>query len=115
LAFESHHPIPVSITDYLQRIVQYCPNTPNVTFVAILAYFDLIIHRIGTQGMGHLQITPRNAHRLIITGISLATKFFSDTTYSHARLAKVGGLSCAALRDLEIHFLYLLDWDLKLS
>ncbi|PFH58719.1 hypothetical protein XA68_13317 [Ophiocordyceps unilateralis] len=53
-----------------------------------------------------------NIHRLIIAGVTCASKFFSDVFYTNSRYAKVGGLPLPELNHLEIQFLVLNDFRL---
>ncbi|ERS95652.1 hypothetical protein HMPREF1624_07726 [Sporothrix schenckii ATCC 58251] len=55
-----------------------------------------------------------NIHRLIIAGVTCASKFFSDVFYTNARYAKVGGLPLAELNHLELQFLILNDFRLAI-
>ncbi|KAI1495829.1 cyclin-domain-containing protein [Biscogniauxia marginata] len=54
-----------------------------------------------------------NIHRLIIAGVTCASKFFSDVFYTNSRYAKVGGLPLAELNHLELQFLLLNDFRLS--
>ncbi|KAF8002963.1 hypothetical protein HF325_002208 [Metschnikowia pulcherrima] len=56
-----------------------------------------------------------NIHRLIILGITVSSKFFSDIFYKNLRYAKVGGLPLEELNYLELQFLLLLDFKLMIS
>ncbi|KAI9884048.1 MAG: Proteasome subunit beta type-1 [Watsoniomyces obsoletus] len=56
-----------------------------------------------------------NIHRLIIAGVTCASKFFSDVFYTNSRYAKVGGLPLIELNHLEIQFLILNDFRLSVS
>ncbi|KAJ2965646.1 hypothetical protein NQ176_g10517 [Zarea fungicola] len=56
-----------------------------------------------------------NIHRLIISGVTCASKFFSDVFYTNSRYAKVGGLPLAELNHLELQFLILNDFRLAIS
>ncbi|KAK3904688.1 cyclin-domain-containing protein [Staphylotrichum tortipilum] len=53
-----------------------------------------------------------NIHRLIIAGVTCASKFFSDVFYTNSRYAKVGGLPLPELNHLELQFLLLNDFRL---
>ncbi|KAI9787931.1 MAG: hypothetical protein M1816_007331 [Peltula sp. TS41687] len=53
-----------------------------------------------------------NIHRLVIAGVTCASKFFSDVFYTNSRYAKVGGLPLMELNHLEIQFLILNDFRL---
>lgn len=54
-----------------------------------------------------------NIHRLIIAGVTCASKFFSDIFYTNSRYAKVGGLPLPELNHLELQFLLLNDFRLS--
>ncbi|KAI1638463.1 cyclin-domain-containing protein [Biscogniauxia mediterranea] len=56
-----------------------------------------------------------NIHRLIIAGVTCASKFFSDVFYTNSRYAKVGGLPLAELNHLELQFLLLNDFRLSVA
>lgn len=55
-----------------------------------------------------------NIHRLIITGVTVASKFFSDIFYKNTRYAKVGGLPVEELNHLELQFLVLTGFELMI-
>ncbi|TVY41104.1 PHO85 cyclin [Lachnellula occidentalis] len=54
-----------------------------------------------------------NIHRLVIAGVTCASKFFSDVFYTNSRYAKVGGLPLPELNHLELQFLLLNDFRLS--
>lgn len=78
----------IDINSYLARILKYCPCT-NECFLSLLVYFD----RMSRNSSG-LRIDSYNIHRLVITGIMVASKFFSDVFYTNARYAKVRRTTC---------------------
>ncbi|KAK9383799.1 cyclin-domain-containing protein [Kockiozyma suomiensis] len=55
-----------------------------------------------------------NIHRLVISGVTVASKFFSDVFYKNSRYAKVGGLPLEELNHLELQFLVLCDFRLAI-
>ncbi|KAK9452903.1 cyclin-domain-containing protein [Dipodascopsis uninucleata] len=55
-----------------------------------------------------------NIHRLVIAGVTVASKFFSDVFYKNSRYAKVGGLPLEELNRLELQFLLLSDFRLAI-
>jgi len=70
------------------RILKYCPTT-NEVFLGLLVYFDRM-SRLGTpsgvggeaagarKGAGRgFAIDSYNVHRLVIAGVTVASKFFS--------------------------------------
>lgn len=80
--FQSRTKPSIDIYDYLTRILKYCPCT-NECFLSLLVYFD----RMSMQH--HLRIDSFNIHRLIISGVMISSKFFSDVFFTNARYAKV--------------------------
>ncbi|KAL4910801.1 hypothetical protein BDW74DRAFT_2723 [Aspergillus multicolor] len=86
------------------------------------------------QGDDHLShffvVDSFNIHRLVIAGVTCASKFFSDVFYTNSRYAKVlfpcppscslayslqvGGLPLAELNHLELQFLLLNDFRLSI-
>lgn len=70
-------------------------------------------HLASIQGQTHhFLVDSYNIHRLLIAGVTVASKFFSDVFYTNSRYAKVGGLPLAELNALELQFLLLNGFDL---
>jgi hypothetical protein len=104
LCFHARNVPTISIEAYLQRILKYCPIT-NEVFLSLLVYFDrmskmqlgtsqsngqAIANEVGHQtGIRGFAIDSYNVHRLVIAGITVASKFFSDVFYTNSRYAKV--------------------------
>lgn len=63
-------------------------------------------------GMKGFAVDSYNVHRLLIAGVTAASKFFSDVFYTNSRYAKVGGLPVHELNQLELQFLLLNDFKL---
>ncbi|GAA5809599.1 hypothetical protein MFLAVUS_003010 [Mucor flavus] len=99
----------IDIQAYLVRILKYCPCA-NECFLSLLVYFD----RMSRNSSG-LRIDSFNIHRLVITGIMVASKFFSDVFYTNTRYAKVGGLPVSELNALELQFLKLNSFKLNVK
>ncbi|GAA5804552.1 hypothetical protein HPULCUR_010052 [Helicostylum pulchrum] len=102
----------ISIYAYLTRILKYCPCS-NECFLAILVYFDRMSKPTSTRT--GLRIDSFNIHRLIISGVMVASKLFSDVFFTNTRYAKVGGLPVSELNLLELEFLSLNDFALFVS
>lgn len=108
----------IGLDAYFERILKYCPSTADV-FISLLVYLD----RIQAMGFELSQdkskslflLDSYNVHRLVIAGMTVASKFFSDLFYKNSRYAKVGGLSVEELNNLELQFLHLLDFKLMIS
>lgn len=137
LAFHGRNIPVIGLQAYLIRILKYCPTT-NEVFISLLVYFDRIAQRanagdfLPTQGQtkgstvlsGDNNTSSKssqlfvmdsyNIHRLIITAVTVASKFFSDVFYKNSRYAKVGGLPVEELNHLELQFLLLNDFKLMI-
>ncbi|RDA88755.1 hypothetical protein CP532_4082, partial [Ophiocordyceps camponoti-leonardi (nom. inval.)] len=70
------------------------------------------LHPCASRPVTYFVVDSFNIHRLIIAGVTCASKFFSDVFYTNSRYAKVGGLPLAELNHLEIQFLVLNDFRL---
>ncbi|GAA95674.1 uncharacterized protein L969DRAFT_92801 [Mixia osmundae IAM 14324] len=123
LCFHARNIPSIGIEAYLLRILKYCPTT-NEVFVSLLVYFDRMAKRGletadrsgpldgDTMARKILTIDSYNIHRLVIAGVTVASKFFSDVFYTNSRYAKVGGLPLHELNQLELQFLLLNDFSL---
>lgn len=98
----------IGISQYLERIHKYA-SCSNECFILALIYIDRLI-----QGNNFL-LTELNVHRVIITSILLAAKFFDDAYYNNAYYAKVGGVLVSEMNRLEVEFLFRLNFSLHVS
>ena len=71
-----------------------------------LVYIDRLI------GKGGFELSSLNVHRVIITSVLLAAKFFDDTYYNNAYFAKVGGVPCNEVNALELEMLFFIGFHL---
>ncbi|KAL7415696.1 cyclin PHO80-like protein, partial [Mrakia frigida] len=111
LCFHARNIPGISIEVYLLRILKYCPAS-NEVFLSLLVYFDRM-SRLSLEVAGRtFAIDSFNVHRLVIAGVTVASKFFSDVFYTNSRYAKVGGLPQSELNQLELQFLLLNDFRL---
>ncbi|EIN10242.1 cyclin-domain-containing protein, partial [Punctularia strigosozonata HHB-11173 SS5] len=114
LTFHARNIPTISLEAYLLRILKYCPTT-NEVFLSLLVYFDRMA-RLSKEATGRtFVIDSFNIHRLVIAGVTVASKFFSDVFYTNSRYAKVGGLPQAELNSLELQFLLLNNFELMVS
>lgn len=95
----------ISIYDYVERIFKYAACSSEC-FVLALIYVDRIIQRQG------FVINSLNVHRVVITSIMLAAKFFDDHYFKNGFYAKVGGVPCNEMNSLEVEFLFLINFSL---
>ncbi|CAG8472057.1 15550_t:CDS:2 [Acaulospora morrowiae] len=78
----------IDIHSYLSRILKYCPTT-NECFLSLLVYFDRMSKNASATNSGKaFSIDSFNIHRLIIAGIMVSSKFFSDVFFTNSRYAK---------------------------
>ncbi|KIJ56831.1 hypothetical protein M422DRAFT_22967 [Sphaerobolus stellatus SS14] len=113
LTFHARNIPTISLEAYLLRILKYCPTT-NEVFLSLLVYFDRM-SKLAFEVTGRaFAIDSYNVHRLVIAGITVASKFFSDVFYTNSRYAKVGGLPQNELNQLELQFLLLNDFRLAI-
>ena len=78
----------IDIHSYLSRILKYCPTT-NECFLSLLVYFDRMSKNAVAMTGKPFSIDSFNIHRLIIAGIMVSSKFFSDVFFTNSRYAKV--------------------------
>ena len=71
-----------------------------------LVYIDRLIAK------GGLELTSMNVHRVLITAVLLAAKFFDDQYYNNAYFAKVGGVPCNEINTLELEMLFYIGFSL---
>ncbi|KAI9018651.1 cyclin-domain-containing protein [Phycomyces nitens] len=100
----------ISIHAYLIRILKYCPCS-NECFLALLVYFDRM-SKPNPSNTPSLRLDSYNVHRLVITGIMISSKLFSDVFFTNSRYAKVGGLPVSELNVLELEFLQLNNYGM---
>ncbi|KAF8591552.1 cyclin-domain-containing protein [Ramaria rubella] len=114
LTFHARNIPTITLEAYLLRILKYCPTT-NEVFLSLLVYFDRMSKlAFDATGKG-FAIDSFNVHRLVIAGVTVASKFFSDVFYTNSRYAKVGGLPQSELNQLELQFLLLNDFRLSIA
>lgn len=104
--FHALRPPAISIKDYLQRVAKYAACSGEC-FVLALVYIDRII-----QSNPTFVVNSLNIHRLLITSIMLAAKFFDDQYFNNAYYSKVGGVPCNEINSLEVEFLFMCNFTL---
>ncbi|KAJ2493063.1 cyclin-like protein interacting with PHO85 [Coemansia sp. RSA 2050] len=103
----------IDLETYLSRIVKYCPCQSEV-FLGLIVYMQQMIDRCARRRLP-FTVDAFSIHRLVITGVAIASKWFSDVFFTNSRYAKVGGLSVAELNNLELQFLSIIDFDLGIQ
>jgi hypothetical protein len=87
LSFHARTAPTITLESYLLRILKYCPTT-NEVFVSLLVYFDRMAKLAKESTGNEFIIDSCNIHRLVIAGVTVASKFFSDVFYTNSRYAK---------------------------
>lgn len=100
---------PISLEEYLLRLHKYCPMSTAV-YLAASVYITKM-----TLVENVLRVLPKNMHRLVLAGVWVASKALEDLSYSHSRVAKVGGVTEQELSKLEISFCFLADFELRVD
>lgn len=96
----------IGMLQYLERIHKYA-SCSKECFIIALIYIDRLIQR------NNFLLTTLNVHRVVITSILLAAKFFDDAYYNNAYYAKVGGVLVEEMNNLETQFLFKIDFSLR--
>jgi hypothetical protein len=99
----------ISVEAYFERIYTFA-FCSKACYVIALLYLDRLSRRNGC-----LRMTSFTAHRLLITAVMLAAKFFDDIFYNNAYYAKVGGLPLREMNGLEVRMLQELAYQLNVS
>jgi hypothetical protein len=86
-AFHSRAIPSISIQAYLTRILKFAPFHSEC-LISLLIYLDRI-QEVSIQRNYRFALTSYNIHRLLITGVLVASKFQSDVFYPNSRYAKV--------------------------
>ncbi|KAL2824667.1 cyclin-domain-containing protein [Aspergillus cavernicola] len=107
--FLSKREPPITLKEYLTRLHRYCPMSTGV-YIATSLYINRManIDRI-------ISVNRKNIHRLVLAGLRVAMKTLEDLSYSHSRVAKVGGVTERELSKLEISFCFLADFELRVN
>lgn len=74
-----------------------------------LIYIDRLIQR------NNFLLSELNVHRVCVTAVLLAAKFFDDAYYNNAYYAKVGGVLVSEMNGLEVDFLFRINFSLHVT
>lgn len=91
------------------RSIHKYASCSTEAFILALIYLDRLIQR------NNFLLTHLNAHRVIISAVLVAAKFFDDAYYNNAYYAKVGGVTVSELNSLEVEFLFRINFSLRVS
>jgi hypothetical protein len=107
--FHTSKPPSISIRLYLKRLEQYMKCSEE-TYILALIYLDRV-----TAKKTDLVLNIYCIHRLFLSALVVAAKFFEDRYYKNSYYSKVGGISNPELNSLEMEFLVYIDFRLYVS
>ena len=84
--FHVESPPEISVNNYLRRLATYLKCSKEC-FVIALIYVDRLM-----KAKKGLYLNSLTVHRLLLTGITLAVKFFEDDPPSNKVFAHIGGV-----------------------
>ena len=115
--FQSLHACPVSIRDYLIRIVKYGGFSESCLLSALI-YLERykLFTRDDQKDVRPINfLYSRNAHRLVAMAIMAAVKFQEDVFWTSETFAKIFGLTVTEMIGLELEFILRLNWTLYIA
>jgi hypothetical protein len=93
---------------FLFKVHKYA-SCSTECFILALIYIDRLIQR------NNFILSELNVHRVCITAVLLAAKFFDDAYYNNAYYAKVGGVLVSEMNGLEVEFLFRINFSLHVT
>ncbi|EME47244.1 hypothetical protein DOTSEDRAFT_69255 [Dothistroma septosporum NZE10] len=104
--FHSRAPPGISVSDYLQRLIQHATLPPPI-LLSMVYYID----RLCTQYPA-FTINSLTVHRFLITAATVAAKGLSDSFWTNPTYARIGGIPVSELATLELELLQRVDWKI---
>lgn len=98
----------IKLHDYLRRWVRYT-RCPAICVVSAVMLVDRVCVYTG------LVVNPLNVHRLLLAALVVSCKWSLDRPFRNSCYSKVGGVSTAAIGELERQLLIDLDWDVGIN
>eukprot|EP00009_Paramoeba_aestuarina_P016881 CAMPEP_0201523316 /NCGR_PEP_ID=MMETSP0161_2-20130828/19412_1 /ASSEMBLY_ACC=CAM_ASM_000251 /TAXON_ID=180227 /ORGANISM="Neoparamoeba aestuarina, Strain SoJaBio B1-5/56/2" /LENGTH=217 /DNA_ID=CAMNT_0047922407 /DNA_START=32 /DNA_END=685 /DNA_ORIENTATION=+ len=99
----------ITLSQYFQRIVRYCPSS-NTSLIVALIYMYRLVAKCGKSF-----VNIHTVHRQLMTSVVVASKFCDDYFETNSFYARVGGITIHELNALEIEFLARLNFDLSIK
>lgn len=110
----------IPVAQYLQRIDKFL-HISTAAYLAASYYITRLAENSGGGGDETdrerfvMPVTQFNCHRLLAGALRVALKAIEDFPNLHTRFAQVTGLSNTEVSRLEIHFCYLMDFELCIT
>ena len=102
--FHSRAPPGISVSDYLQRLIQHATLPPPI-LLSMVYYIDRLCHEYPAFTVNSLTV-----HRFLITAATVAAKGLSDSFWTNPTYARIGGIPVSELATLELELLQRVDW-----
>ena len=107
--FHARKPPSVSLHKYLERLSDYMKCSEEC-YVLAMIYIERLMKADCALTLNSLCV-----HRLILSAVAIAAKFFDDKYYKNSYYARVGGISVQEINTLERNFLFIIDFNLYVS
>lgn len=104
--FHSRAPPGISVSDYLQRLIQHATLSPPI-LLSMVYYIDRLC-----QLYSAFTINSLTVHRFLITAATVAAKGLSDSFWTNPTYARIGGIPISELATLELEFLQKVQWKI---
>jgi len=108
-AFDSAKAPKISIENYAVRLIGWLKFSPEC-FTMASVYIDRLIAAKALH-----TVSFKNVHRLLLCAVLVAAKMHDDVYYTNKSYAKIGGVGCAELNELEALFLTAIGWRVHIS
>lgn len=102
--FHSRAPPGISVSDYLQRLIQHATLSPPI-LLSMVFYIDRLC-----SDYPNFTINSLTVHRFLITAGTVAAKGLSDSFWTNPTYARIGGIPTSELATLELEFLERVSW-----
>lgn len=104
--FHSRAPPGISVSDYLQRLIQHATLSPPI-LLSMVYYIDRLCALYPAFTINSLTV-----HRFLITAGTVAAKGLSDSFWTNPTYARIGGIPVSELATLELEFLQKVQWKI---
>lgn len=95
----------IELNIYLKRFVRMAPQSSSC-YVIIMIYIKRLIDKYGPNVFNQF-----SCYRIFLAAFVIAAKCFDDIFYADDFYAQVGGVSSDHLRDLQMQFLKILNYN----
>jgi len=106
--FDAQDIPPISIQDYLIRIMTYSRSTSR-NIVMSLSFID----KLSNDDNCPITLTRHNIHRLLAISLMVASKFYEDFYIDNESWATIAGVNLQEINRLESKFLAYINFDIN--